>query len=285
MSKRAAKGRSGSLMSLPMAIWMFLFVALPLLYVLGSSLYERQESWGVSDRFTLDNYRMLLNPIYWSVFVDSVKLAVQCTALTFLVGYPFAYCMVKSAPRWRVLLMLLVIIPFWTSALMRTYGWMILLRANGPINSALLGLGWIDRPLKLLYTHGAVLLGMTYMLLPFMVLPCYNAIDRMDWRTVEAARDLGAPPWRAFLTVTLPLTVPGIVSGCVLVFVPTMGLYFISDLMGGGKTALIGWLIHDQMLKARNPPFGAALSVVLVGLTVVVVFIQRKLGGRDIGIF
>ena len=154
MKRRAGKSRSSGWMSVPMAIWMFLFVALPLLYVLGSSLYERQESWGVSDRFTLDNYRMLLNPVYWSVFVDSVKLAVQSTALTFFVGYPFAYCMAKSAPRWRVLLMLLVIIPFWTSALMRTYGWMILLRANGPINSALRSLGWIDRPLKLLYTHG-----------------------------------------------------------------------------------------------------------------------------------
>lgn len=284
MSKPGKKDRSG-LMAVPMGIWTLLFVALPLLYVVGISFFERHESWGVSDRFTLENYRMLLNPIYWSVFVSSIKLAVQCTALTFLVGYPFAYAMAKSSPKRRTLLMLLVIIPFWTSALMRTYGWMILLRANGPINTLLREWGIIEKPLKLLYTPGAVLLGMVYTLLPFMILPCYNAVDRMDWRIVEAARDLGAPPWRAFFTVTLPLTTPGIVSGCVLVFIPTMGLYFISDLMGGGKTALLGWLIQDQMLKARNPPFGAALSVALIGITVIVMAIQRRLGGRDIGIF
>lgn len=284
MKKPGRKDRSG-LMAVPMAVWALLFVAIPLLYVLGVSFFEREETWGVSDRFTLENYRMLLNPIYLKVFLDSIKLAVQSTCLTVLIGYPFAYAMAKSAPKRRTLLMLLVIIPFWTSALMRTYGWMILLRANGPINTALQALGIIEKPLKLLYTPGAVLLGMVYTLLPFMILPCYNAIDRVDWRIVEASRDLGAPPWRAFLTVTLPLTVPGLVSGCVLVFVPTMGLYFISDLMGGGKTALLGWLIHDQMLKARNPPFGAALSVVLVGITVLVVALQRKLGGRDIGIF
>jgi spermidine/putrescine transport system permease protein len=268
-----------------MALWMLLFMALPLLYILGISFHMRDERWGVSAQWTLANYKTLLEPLYLGVLRDSLLLAVQSTAISFLAGYPLAYAIAKSAPKRRALLTLLVIIPFWTSALMRTYGWMILLRADGPVNTILRSLGWINRPLRMLYTPGAVLLGMVYTLLPFMVLPCLTSLERMDWHIVEAARDLGAGPARAFLTVTIPLTTPGIVSGCMLVFVPTMGLYFINDLMGGGKSALLGRVIHDQMLSARNPPFGAALSVALIAITALVVFVQRRLGGRDIGIF
>jgi spermidine/putrescine transport system permease protein len=264
---------------------MLLFTALPLIYILGISFYQRDETWGVTSILTLDNYRRLFDPVYIRVFADSIGLAVQATLLSLLAGYPFAYAMSKAKPKRRAALMLLVIIPFWTSSLMRIYGWMILLQANGPINSMLLKLGVIARPAKLLFTHGAVLLGMVYTLLPFMILPCHTAIERLDARVTDAARDLGASPARAFLTVTLPLTVPGILSGCMLVFVPTMGLYYVYDLLGGGKGAILGRVIHDQMLSARNPPFGAALSVALIALTGVVVALQRRLGGKDIGFF
>ena len=144
------------------------------------------------------------------------------------------------------MLMVLVVVPFWTSALVRTYGWMILLRANGPINAALQALGWIERPLKLLYNNGAVLLGLVYTLLPFMILPCFTALERMDWSTVEAARDLGATPWHAFYTVTLPLTRSGIMSGITLTFVPSMGIFYIAELLGGSKSVLLGNLIQAR---------------------------------------
>lgn len=272
------------LLYLPLYLWSIVFVALPLVYVVGVSFFARDATWGVSSTLTLGNYQMLLDPVYLRVFGDSLRTAAIATSLALLVGYPFAYCMARVSPKRRLALMVLVIVPFWTSALVRTYGWMILLRANGPINAALQALGVIARPLKLLYSNGAVMLGLVYTMLPFMILPCFTAIERMDWHVVEAARDLGAGPRRAFLTVTLPLTLPGIVSGFVLTFVPSMGIFFISDLMGGSKTVLLGNLIQDQLLRARNTPFGAALAVVLLGLTALVIWAQRKTGG-EMGLF
>ena len=269
-----------TLLCLPMYLWAVLLVGLPLLYILGVSFFARGATWGVSDTLTLDNYRLLFSSTYLKVFADSLRTAFFTSAIVLLLGYPFAYGMAKASPKRRTLLMILVIVPFWTSALVRTYGWMILLRANGPVNTFLQWLGLIDRPLKLLYTQGAVLLGFVYALLPFMILPCFTAIERMDWRTVEAARDLGATPARAFFTVTLPLTLSGIVSGLTLTFVPSMGLFFISDLMGGSKTVLIGNLIQDQLLRARNTPFGAALAVAMLVLTALVLWLKRRVGGE-----
>lgn len=269
-----------TLLCLPMYVWAVVLVGLPLLYIIGISFFARDTTWGVTDQFTLDNYRSLLNPIYLRVFGESILTALATSLCTVLIGYPFAYAMARSAPKRRAMLMVLVIVPFWTSALIRTYGWMILLRANGPINTFLQWIGWIDQPLKLLYTPGAVLLGLAYTLLPFMILPCFTKIEQMDWHAVEAARDLGATPWRAFWTITLPLTYTGIVSGLTLTFVPCMGIFFISDLMGGGKTVLMGNLIQDQFTRARNMPFGAALSVVMLLLTAAVLWIQRRSGGE-----
>lgn len=269
---------------LPLYVWTVLFVVLPLFYIVGVSFFTRNASWGVSSQLTMDNYKLLLDPTYLKVFTSSFGTAAVTCVILLLIGYPFAYAMAKTSPKRRTLLMVLVIAPFWTSGLVRTYGWIILLRANGPVNAALQALGLIDKPLKMLYTQGAVLLGLVYTLLPFMILPCFTAIERMDWRCVEASRDLGASPFRAFRTVTLPLTSSGIFSGLTLSFVPSMGLFFISDLMGGSKTILLGNLIHDQFLKARNIPFGAALSVVLLLMTALVLWAQRRAGG-EIGIF
>ena len=262
-----------------------LFVAVPLVYVLALSFMQRGELLGVTDQYTLGNYARMFDARYAQVLLDSLRLAVNTTVLTLLIGYPFGYYMARTTPKWRGILMLLVIVPFWTNALVRVYGWKILLMANGPINTLLLHLGVIQRPLKLLFTDGAVLLGMVYSLLPFMVLPTYSSVEKMDWHCEEAARDLGAGPWRAFLTVTLPLTLPGVMAGCVLVFVPSMGLFFISDLMGGAQTTLMGNLIRDQLMKARDWPFGAALSVALLAVTSLVLWLYRRAGGKDLGVF
>lgn len=270
--------RKRTLLCVPMYLWAVLFVALPLLYVVGISFLTRSATWGVGDKLSLESYRMLFSPSYFKVFFTSIRTAAICCAASVLLGYPFAYCMAKASSKRRVMLMILVIVPFWTSALIRTYGWMILLRANGPINNLLKAIGLIDRPLKLLYTDGAVLLGIIYTLLPFMILPCYTAIERMDWQTVEAARDLGASPGKAFLTITLPMTFTGVISGVTLTFVPSMGMFFISDLMGGGKSILIGNLIQDQLTKGQNMPFGAALAVAMLLLTAIVLWLQRKAG-------
>ncbi|MCL1965270.1 MAG: ABC transporter permease [Firmicutes bacterium] len=269
-----------TLLCIPLYVWAVLFVGLPLLYVLGVSFFARGATWGVTDTLTLSNYRKIFDPTYLKVFGDSLRTAALTCLIVSLISYPFAYCMARAKPAYRTLLMILVMAPFWTSALIRTYGWMILLKANGPLNAFLKWLGVIDRPLKLLYTEGAVLLGFVYTLLPFMILPCYTAIERMDWCTVEAARDLGASPTRAFLTVTLPLTLSGVMSGLTLTFVPSMGMFFLSDLLGGSKTILIGNLIQDQLLRARNTPFGAALAVALLLLTALTLWLQRRTGGE-----
>lgn len=269
-----------TLLCVPMYLWAILFVAIPLLYIVGVSLFARDAVWGVSETLTTENYRRLGSPETLKVFGSSLLLAGACSMCALLIGYPFAYLMAKMSARWRLLVMVLVIIPFWTSALIRTYGWMILLRADGPINALLKALGIVQRPAKLLYTQGAVYLAFVYTMLPFMILPCFTTIERMDFSVVEAARDLGASPARAFLTVTLPLTASGIVSGFTLTFVPGMGLFFLSDLMGGGKMMLVGNLISIQFTTARNFPFGSALAVAMLLLTALVLYVERRAGGE-----
>jgi len=270
---------------LPMGAIAALFVAAPLIYVIGISFLQRGESMRAAGPATVDNYLRMFDARYARVMLDSISIAAYTTLLSLLIGYPFAYFMARAKPKWRNILMLLVIVPFWTNALVRVYGWRILLLANGPINTFLLHIGLIDRPLKLLFTYGAMLLGMVYSLLPFMILPVYSSVEKMDWQCEAAARDLGAGPWRAFFTVTLPLTMPGVLAGCVLVFVPSIGLFLIADLLGGSQVMVIGNLIRDLLLKARDLPFGAALSVALLVVTCAVLFGYRRVGGKDLGVF
>ena len=276
---RAGEVRRSALFTLPMALLAVLLVALPLIYVLVTSLAVGGEGSG----FTLAHYKALLRADYLKVFANSLKLALDTTLVSLAVGYPFAYCMARAPRRWRALLMMLVIIPFWTSALVRIYGWKILLQGNGLVNTVLKRLGLIEQSVKFLGSYGSVLLAMVYCMISFMILPCHSAVDKMDFTLVEAARDLGAPPWRAFLTVTLPLTTPGILAGCVLVFVPSVGIFYLSDIMGGGLM-LIGNLIRDQLLKVRDWNFGSALSMVLVLLTAGIYAVYRKCGGKDLGV-
>ena len=281
---RRREKRRSVLFTLPMALFAALLVALPLIYVLGTSLAQGGQDFSLGATFTLENYRRILRADYLLVFLNSLQLAFFTTLISLLVGYPFAYCMARAGRKWRFILMMLVIIPFWTSALVRIYGWKILLQGNGLINTVLKRLGLIETSIKFLGSYGSVLLAMVYCMISFMILPCHSAVDKMDFTLVEAARDLGAPPWRAFLTVTLPLTTPGILAGCVLVFVPCVGIFYLSDIMGGGLM-LIGNLIRDQLLKVRDWNFGSALSMVLVLLTAGIYAVYRKCGGKDLGVF
>ena len=276
------KKRSSALMSAPLILWTLVFVGAAIVYIVALSFLERNpDGNGVLLRFTLENYAKLANPAYAQVFLSTLKLGAETTLLCILIGYPFGFLMARSKGAWRKILLLLVIVPFWTNALVRIYGWRMLLMGNGPVNSLLMTLGLIDKPLKIMNTHGAVLLGMVYGLLPFMILPVYTSAEKLDPNLSQAGRDLGAKPWKVFLTVELPLTLPGLLTGCVLVFVPSMALFFISDLLGGASDILIGNLVRDQLLKSRDWPFAAALSVVLLAMTALVLFIQRKAGGKS----
>ena len=277
-----AERRRDALFVLPMALIAVLLVALPLIYVLGTSLTPAGATLGSA--FTLDNYRRLLRADYLLVFAGSLKLAFYTTVISFAVGYPFAYCMARASRRWKGLLMMLVIIPFWTSMLVRIFGWKILLQANGPVNAVLRGLGLIDKNIKFLGSYGSVLLAMVYCLIPFMILPCHSAVDKMDFTLVEAARDLGSPPWRAFLGITLPMTLPGILAGCVLVFVPSVGIFYLSGIMGGGLV-LVGNLIRDQLLKVRDWNTGSAMSMALIVITAGIYLLYRRAGGDNLGVF
>lgn len=281
---RRRETRRNALFTVPMALFAALLVALPLIYVLGTSLVQSGQDFSLSATFTLENYRRILRADYLKVFLNSLQLALLTTLISLLVGYPFAYCMARAGRRWRLILMMLVIIPFWTSALVRIYGWKILLQGNGLINTVLKQLGLIDKSIKFLGSYGSVLLAMVYCMISFMILPCHSAVDKMDFTLVEAARDLGSPPWRAFLTVTLPLTLPGILAGCVLVFVPSVGIFYLSDIMGGGLV-LIGNLIRDQLLKVRDWNVGSAMSMVLIALSAGLYLLYRKAGGDGLGVF
>ncbi|HIW54368.1 MAG TPA: ABC transporter permease [Candidatus Ruthenibacterium merdigallinarum] len=261
---------------LPMYAFTLVFVLGPLVYMFVLSFLERAEGWGVTNAFTFANYQNILNPIYLDTFIESFKLAITSTLLIILIGYPFGYFMAKLSPKWKKRVMLMLMIPFWTSSLIRLYGWIIIFRANGTLDKVLMAVGLTERPLKLLYTYPAVVVGMVYALLQFMVLAVYSSAEKMDWSLVEAARDLGASPLQAFLTVTLKMTLPGLLSGVILTFIPSMGLFFIADLLGGNKIVLVGSLIQDQLMKAHNWPFAAALSVVLMLLTSLMISVYKR---------
>ena len=266
---------------MPMYIFTVSFVVGPLIYMLVMSFLTRDERWGITTVITLRNYKHILEPIYLETFKQSVRLALITTLFTALAGYPAGYFMARLSPGQRRICMLFLIIPFWTSSLMRMYGWIIVFRANGSLDSILMWLGVTDKPLKLLYTYPAVAVGMIYALLPFMIYSVYASAEKMDWALVEAARDLGASQFRAFLTVSLPLTMPGLYSGIVLTFIPSMGLYFIADILGGNKVVLVGSLIYEQLMRVHDWPFAAAISVILMVMTSLFLFLYRKLTRSD----
>ena len=278
MSKPKPRQKSSLwLTALPLYIFTLLFVLGPLVYMVVLSFQQRAEVWGVLNEYTLDNYLNILQPVYLNTFLQSFKLALASTGCIILIGYPFGYFMAKLPGKWKGRMMLVLMIPFWTSSLIRLYGWIIIFRANGPLDALAMGLGLTDEPLKLLYTYPAVLVGMVYVLLEFMILAVYSSAEKMDWSLVEAARDLGASPLRAFWTVTFKLTLPGLLSGVILTFIPSVGLFFIADILGGNKIVLVGSLIQDQLMRAHNWPFAAALSVILMAMTSLMIALYKRI--------
>jgi len=249
-----------------LSFWLAVFVLLPNLLVLAASFLGRDESGFINSSFGIGNYLRLFDPIYLRVFSHSMGLALLTTLVCLFLGYPFAYYLAQFRPGLRPLLLTLVIVPFWTNSLVRTYAIRSLLATKGLVNNALIAMGLIDEPVRLLYTRSAVLIGMVYILLPFMILPLYSTIEKLDRRLVEAAADLGAGRVRRFWHVTLPLTLPGVIAGSVLVFMPALGLFYIADVLGGSRNLLVGNFLKDQFLDARDWPFGAAASMLLIGL-------------------
>jgi len=260
---------------LPLAIFTIAFIVGPLLYMIIISFMRRSGSWGIEAVFSFQNYARILEPVYLDTFRQSIKLAFISTFTVIITGYPFGYFMARLEPRWRSRVMLLLIIPFWTSALMRLYGWIIMFRANGTLDFALMRLHITREPLRLLYTYPAVVTGMIYGLLPFMIYSVFVSAEKIDRGLVEAARIMGANRVQAFLTISLPLTMPGLFSGVILTFIPSMGLYFIADILGGNKVVLVGNLIRDQLLNVHDWPFAAAISVVLMILTSFFLYLYR----------
>lgn len=267
------------LCAVPLHAFTVVFVLGPALYLVAASFAQNIPGSGFRWAFTTEHFARLRGGIYLRCFRESFRLALSTTALSALIGYPFGYFMGRLGTRGKRALLFLIMAPFWTSSLIRLYGWIVILQANGPLNRFLLWLGVIGEPLKILYSYPAVLIGMVYALLPFMILAVYSSVEKMDWTLVEAARDLGASRAAAFLTVTLRLTLPGLMSGVILTFVPSMGLFFVADILGGNKIVLVGSLIQDQMTRGGNQPFAAALALTLAVMTSLMLWLYRALTG------
>ncbi|MEP6888612.1 MAG: ABC transporter permease [Nitrospirales bacterium] len=263
----------------PAVLWMLAFFLLPLLLVLAISFASRGPYGGVQWSFNLTNYMMILDPLYLRIYGRSLLLAAATTAICLLIGYPLAYFIARAPMRWQGVWLLLVIIPFWTNFLVRTYAWMFILRTEGLLNTVLLELGVIHTPVEILYTDWAVLIGLVYGYLPFMVLPLYAAIERLNRSVVEAAWDLYANGWSVFWRVIFPLTKSGVIAGCLLVCIPSIGAYITPDLLGGAKTMMVGNLIQHEYLVIRDWPFGSAISFVLMALVVLGVMAYLRRGG------
>ena len=276
-NRRPGLPGSSSALIIPLYLFAIGLVAFPLLYMAILSFLRRDGSWGVALNFTFRNYRRIGEKVYLDTFLESLKLAFISTLLTASFGYPFGYFMARLGKAWKNRIMLLLIIPFWTSSLMRLYGWIIMFRANGTLDTFLIRAGLIGEPLRLLYSYPAVITGMVYVLLPFMIYPVFASAEKLDLGLIEAARNMGASRLMAFLTVSFPLTMPGLFSGIVLTFIPSMGLFFLAEILGGNKVVLVGNLIQEQLLKAHDWPFAAALSAALMALTGVLIWLYRKL--------
>ena len=268
---------------LPMIGWLLAFVVVPAAILLVYSFCERDEVGGVIFSFTWENYQRVFDPVYLRIFARSVGYAGLTTVICVVGGYPVAYYIARASVERRNRLLLLVMVPFWTSFLIRTYAWITILKQEGLLNGLLQGMALTTAPLSLLYTPTAVIIGLVYAYLPFMILPIYGSAEKLDNSLIEAAYDLGAGPIRAFSSVIVPLTMPGIAAGTLLVFVPAIGMFAITDLMGGAKVPMIGNVIQNQFLQARDWPFGAALGVVFMLMFAVTYIVLQRRGARLAG--
>jgi spermidine/putrescine transport system permease protein len=245
-------------------VWLFLFALLPFCLVMIASFLNHSENHLIQLPVTLGNYQQLNNYIYLHIFEKSFLIAGFCTFICLLIGYPFAYVIARMQSSWKSFFILLVIIPFWTSSLIRSYALIAIIKAKGLLNSLLISLGIIDQPLSILFTNTAVIIGLVYNLLPFMIIPIMTNVERLDSHLIDAARDLGANRFTTFRRIILPITMPGIIAGSILVFLPAMTIFYIADILGGAKSMLLGNLIQNQFLIAENWPMGSAVSVMLI---------------------
>ena len=270
---------------IPITVYTLLLILLPLVYVLFLSFLTNDSYGGIIYNFTLSNYLNIFNITYLNIFFKSVIIALITTLLCILISYPFAIILKEKKESTRNLITKLVMVPFLTNSLIRTYGWIVLLRKNGIINNSLISIGIIDKPLSLMYNNLGIIIGMTYTLLPFMILPVSSAVFKIDKSLIEAGRDLGASKFKIFTNIILPETISGVFNGSLMVFIPAIGYFFISDILGGGKEMIIGNLIKNQFLTARNWPFGSAISIFLIIITFLLVKIYKSLGGKldDLG--
>ncbi len=299
---RENKSAQGTLLAVPTMFWMLALLIIPLLLTLVISFGRRSPDGDVIYAFTLDNYLRLLgyssdcdngatacfNPLYLQILWRSISLAFNTTFWVIVLAYPLAYFIARANPRRRNIFLFMVLIPLWTNFVIRVYAWMMLLRKEGAINIVLGSIADLFnipfQPLEMLYTPGAVLVGMVYEFLPFMILPIFTSLEKIDTSLYEAAADLGADGIKTFLRVTLPLSMPGVVAGTILVFIPVMGTFIVSDILGGRQVILVGNLIQRQFLDARDPTFGSAASLILMIMTLIVTyFYTRKFGfGEEI---
>lgn len=256
--------------------WLIFFVLIPNLLVLFTSFMTKDSSNLIEFTFSLESYSRLIDPLYSQVLWNSLYMAGIATVICLVIGYPFAFMIAKLPEKYRPFLLFLVVLPFWTNSLIRIYGMKIFLGVKGILNETLLSLGIISEPIRILNTEIAVIIGLVYILLPFMILPLYSSIEKIDGRLLEAARDLGANAFQRFVKVIIPLTMPGIVAGCLLVLLPAMGMFYVADLLGGAKVLLVGNIIKSEFLVTRNWPFGAAISIALTILMALMLYVYYR---------
>lgn len=252
-------------------LWAIVMIIIPALLLLIASFLSYDYNNPIIWRFSVESYRTLLNPIYLKIFWRSFYIAFSSTIICVILGYPAAYYLASLKTKLKPLLLIMLLVPFWTNSLVRTYAIITLLKTHGYLNDLLLYLGIIHHPLQLLYSNLAVIIGLCYNLLPYMILPIYAVLEKMDKRLLQAAQDLGASRARAFRSITLPLSIPGIISGCLLVFLPAMTLFYIPVLLGGSGSYLLGNLIESQFLAIQNWPAGAATSLLLTMMMLILV--------------
>jgi len=276
-----AESRRGLLIGLPAYAYLILFFAIPLVLVFVYSFASRSSTGlTVLEDWNLDSYRRLADPLVIEIFVRSFLLALITTAICLLVSYPFAYYIATRGPSMRNILLVLVMIPFWSNFLVRTYAWRVILGSDGIASQISQVFG--GEPVRVLFTSTAVLIGLVYGFLPFMVLPLYAALERLDWNLVEAARDLYASGWAAFRKVTFPLSMPGVVAGSILVFIPSLGAYVTPAILGGARDVLLGDYIVSQFLAARNWPFGSALSFGVMFVMLLATIFYFRVGAKSL---
>ncbi len=272
-----------NLLAAPAIAWLLAFMVAPCLLILGYAFFERGTWGGVVYTLTLENFERVFDPLYARIFLNSARIAAIVTLLAILIAYPAAYAISRAPKSRQPLLLFFAVLPFWSNYLIRTYAWIVLLNREGLINNVLRWGGYEGEPLSMLYSEGAVITGLVYNYLPFVILAIYSSLSRLDMSLVEASRDLGAGPIRTFLRVTLPLTLPGVAAGGVFVFVLSIGNFVTPALLGGGRFQMIGNLVYDQFLTANDWPFGAALGMILIAIMIVLLTLQARATNRAAG--